>query len=78
MKSNNKRKANYNVKKKKQTNKEGQKKTKRWIYKQQNTTQKIRAITKLANSEQSSNGKGKTHKYANRQNQSTTGKLGKP
>ena len=24
------------------------------------------------------NGKGKTHKYANRQNQSTTGKLGKP
>jgi C-terminal processing protease CtpA/Prc len=32
-------------------------------------------ITKLSNSEQSSKGKVKTHKYINRQNQSTTGKL---
>ena len=32
---------------------------------------KIRVITKLPNSE----GKVKTHKYINRQNQSTTGKL---
>jgi len=29
----------------------------------------------LPNSEQSSKGKDKTHKYINRQNQSTTGKL---
>ena len=35
-------------------------------------------MTKLPNSEQSSNGKGKTHKYAKRQIQSTTRKLGKP
>jgi hypothetical protein len=35
----------------------------------------IRVITKLPNSEQSSKGKDKTHKYINRQNQSTTGKL---
>jgi len=35
-------------------------------------------ITKLPNTEQSSKGKGKTHKSRNRQNQSTTGKLGKP
>jgi hypothetical protein len=35
----------------------------------------IRVITKLPNSEQSSKGKVKTHKYINRQNQSTTGKL---
>ena len=46
----------------------------------QNITQKtkdraIRVITKLPNSEQSYNGKVKTHKYINRQNQSTTGKL---
>ena len=34
-----------------------------------------RVITKLPNSEQSSKGKVKTHKYINRQNQSTTGKL---
>jgi hypothetical protein len=34
---------------------------------------KIRVITKLPNSEQSSKGKVKTHKYINRQNQSTTG-----
>jgi hypothetical protein len=38
----------------------------------------IRVITKLWNSEQSSKGKVKTHKYINRQNQSTTGKMGKP
>jgi len=37
----------------------------------------IRVITKLPNTEQSSKGKGKTHKSTNRQNQSTTGKLGK-
>ena len=35
-------------------------------------------ITKLPNTEQSSKGKSKTHKSTNRQNQSTTGKLGKP
>jgi len=35
-------------------------------------------ITKLPNTEQSSQGKVKTHKSTNRQNQSTTGKLGKP
>ena len=35
----------------------------------------IRVITKLPDSEQSSNGKVKAHKYINRQNQSTTGKL---
>ena len=38
----------------------------------------IRVITKLPNPEQSYKGKVKTHKYINRQNQSTTGKLGKP
>jgi hypothetical protein len=38
----------------------------------------IRVITKLPNTEQSSKGKDKTHKWTNRQNQSTTGKLGKP
>jgi hypothetical protein len=32
-------------------------------------------ITKLPNTEQSSKGKGKTHKSINRENQSTTGKL---
>jgi hypothetical protein len=37
----------------------------------------IRVITKLAKSEQSSKGKVKTHKYISKQNQSTTGKLGK-
>jgi hypothetical protein len=35
----------------------------------------IRVIAKLPNSEQSSKGKVKTHKYINRQNQSTTGQL---
>jgi hypothetical protein len=35
----------------------------------------IRVITKLPNSEQSYKGKVKTHKYINRQNQSTTGQL---
>ena len=39
------------------------------------SNQKIRVITKLPNSEQSFKGKVKTHKYINRQNQSTTGKL---
>jgi hypothetical protein len=38
----------------------------------------IRVITKLPNTEQSSKGKGKTHKSTKRQNQSTTGKLGTP
>jgi hypothetical protein len=38
----------------------------------------IRVITKLPNSKQSSKWKVKTHKYINRQNQSTTGKLWKP
>ena len=33
----------------------------------------IREIAKLPNSEQSYKGKVKTHKYINRQNQSTTG-----
>ena len=37
----------------------------------------IRVITKLPNSEQSYTGKVKTHKYINRQNQSTTRKLRK-
>ena len=37
--------------------------------------QKIRVKTKLPNSEQSYKGKVKTHKYINRQNESTTGKL---
>jgi hypothetical protein len=35
----------------------------------------IRVIAKLPNSEQSNKGKVKTHKYIDRQNQSTTGKL---
>jgi len=35
-------------------------------------------MTILPNTEQSSKGKGKTRKSTNRQNQSTTGKLGKP
>jgi hypothetical protein len=35
-------------------------------------SQEIRVITKLPNSEQSYQGKVKTHKYINRQNQSTT------
>jgi hypothetical protein len=34
-----------------------------------------KVITKLPNSEQSYKGKVKTHKYINRQNQSTTGIL---
>jgi hypothetical protein len=40
-----------------------------------NRKKEIRVITKLPNSEQSYKGKVKTHKYINRQNQSTTGKL---
>jgi len=43
-----------------------------------NVQLRIRVITKLPNTEQSSKGKGNTHKSKNRQNQSTTGKLGKP
>ena len=39
------------------------------------TILQIRVITKLPNSEQSYKGKVKTHKYIDRQNQSTTGKL---
>ena len=39
---------------------------------------RIRVITKLPNTEQSSKGKGKTHNSTNKQNQSTTGKLGNP
>jgi hypothetical protein len=39
-----------------------------------NRVEQIRVITKLPNSEQSNKGKVKTHKYINRQNQSTTGK----
>jgi hypothetical protein len=39
------------------------------------TILQIRVITKLPNSEQPYKGKVKTHKYINRQNQSTTGKL---
>ena len=42
------------------------------------TNDQIRVITKLPNSKQSSEGKVKTHKYLNRQNQSTTGILWKP
>jgi hypothetical protein len=38
----------------------------------------IMVITKLPNSEQSYRGEVKTHKYINRQNQSTTGELWKP
>ena len=38
-------------------------------------SEEIRVITKLPNSEQSYKGKVKTHKYINRQNQSTTRKL---
>jgi hypothetical protein len=44
-------------------------------YEQQMDNITIRVITKLPNSEQSYKGKVKTHKYINRQNQSTTGKL---
>jgi hypothetical protein len=40
-----------------------------------NKLKQIRVITKLPNSEQSYKGNVKTHKYINRQNQSTTGKL---
>ena len=38
------------------------------------SSQWIKVITKLPNSEQSYKGKVKTHNYINRQNQSTTGK----
>ena len=43
--------------------------------KKNRTLKKIGVITKLPNSEQSDKGKVKTHKYINRQNQSTTGKV---
>jgi hypothetical protein len=43
--------------------------------KQDDEEQKAKTKTKLPNSEQSYKGKVKTHKYINRQNQSTTGKL---
>jgi hypothetical protein len=46
----------------------------RTVSKSNNNIQ-IRVITKLPNSEQSYKGKVKTHKYINRQNQSTTEKL---
>ena len=48
-----------------------------WVeyYKSLLDNNSIRVITKLPNSEQSNKGKVKTHKYINRQNQSTTGKL---
>ena len=45
------------------------------LLKQKNRTSVNKVITKLPNSEQSSKGKVKTHKYINKQNQSTTGKL---
>jgi hypothetical protein len=44
------------------------------VFVEQDENLSIRVITKLPNSEQSSKGKVKTHKYINRQNQSTTGK----
>jgi len=43
--------------------------------KMDNPSIQIRVITKLPNSEHSYKGKVKTHKYIDRQNQSTTGKL---
>ena len=46
-----------------------------YVLPQNEMTSEIRVITKLSNSEQSYKGKVKTHKYINRQNQSTTGKL---
>ena len=44
---------------------------------QLNIWRSVMEITKSPNTEQSSKGKGKTHKSTNRQNQSITGKLGK-
>ena len=48
-----------------------------WVeyYKSLLDNNSIRVITKLPNSGQSNKEKVKTHKYINRQNQSTTGKL---
>ena len=46
-----------------------------WVEAVKTSIYMIRVITKLPNSEQSYKGKFKTHKYINRQNQSTTGKL---
>jgi hypothetical protein len=48
-----------------------------YVNKKNNQNRSIGVITKLPYTEQSSKGKGKTHKSTNRQNQSTTGKLGK-
>ena len=45
------------------------------IAKKETKRTSYRVITKLPNSEQSYKGKVKTHKYINRQNQSTTEKL---
>ena len=45
------------------------------VHKDKSILVPTRVITKLPNSEQSDKGKVKTHKYINRQNQSTTGKL---
>jgi hypothetical protein len=46
------------------------------MYKDKEVKKNVKDIlTKLPNSEQSYKGKVKTHKYINRQNQSTTGKL---
>jgi hypothetical protein len=46
-----------------------------WKIWKKNKSNSEKVITKLPNSEQSSKGKVKTHRYINRQNQSTTGKL---
>jgi hypothetical protein len=43
-----------------------------------NTNNVNKGKNKLPNTGQSSKGKGKTHKSTNRQNQSTSGKLGNP
>jgi hypothetical protein len=45
-----------------------------WLY-QKMDVYNNKVIAKLPNSEQSYKGKVKTHKYINRQNQPTTGKL---
>ena len=45
------------------------------IFSNGSNSNRISVITTLPNSEQSYKGKVKTHKYIDRQNQSTTGKL---
>ena len=45
---------------------------KSFVYLDKSFSQEIRVIAKLQNSEQSYKGKVKTHKYINRQNQSST------